>query len=689
MTTTSPSRSRTSPGPSARVEAQAAHVRAPGRRAVAWALAGLLAAACGAEGPGDEPDAPVDDALTQLALTRVSPGALVPGTRLILEGRSFVAPPWAEGTLILRPDAGAELRAPVTFVDFDRLELTVDDALLTGLGAPDGWFSGQAILEFVSAVDGRAYRSAPLELTLRATETLTPQLELLQESGLIFVNDELAVAGDGLLLGGDEGVTVAALEGCVRPAGADACAPVPAVEVALTPELEGQRDRGTFRFAPQIAGIEPGAFEGQLRLRNLHQRGAVTESGAEARVYELLEPMLFGAAPTVAGLGQYVDIQGGGFVDPEDGGQTLISLVGSFTPDDVGAEPVALDLLLVPERAAGTRARYVVAEDDALGQRVDLRRVTGTITGVAAPIVSYQDQEITGAEIPVQLGITHVRQVVYVAFQPSYVESLRHFGLRAADQQIRARALEVLARAYEGVGVELREQPPDDFALYSQIDIAGPDPNGLGLLGYDNSPGKDVGNLRLYDRIGSVNALTQEDGYPGYGGVFVESMFAFSEHPEPFAAPPEEPGVGVATPLFDAIFDPFRPDRGGAPLTAADFDAPLPTLQQDGRECPAGARDVQVACAIRAFGSLVGTTAAHELGHALGLADPDGAGFHNLVDAPGRIMDAGVHRGFAERAELDGEGPARFCVEHYAYLRSILPVTDAPVDPAPSRPACD
>ena len=100
-------------------------------------------------------------------------GQAVPGTRLILEGRSFVAPPWAEGTLILRPDAGAELRAPVTFVDFDRLELTVDDALLTGLGAPDGWFSGQAILEFVSAVDGRAYRSAPLELTPREARAWT------------------------------------------------------------------------------------------------------------------------------------------------------------------------------------------------------------------------------------------------------------------------------------------------------------------------------------------------------------------------------------------------------------------------------------------------------------------------------------------------------------------------------------
>ncbi len=671
MTTTSTSRSRTS-------------------RVARGLVALLLCAGCsGDEGSGE---APADDALAQLALTGISPSTLVPGTRLIIEGRSFVAPPWAEGALVLRSDAGEVARAAVDFVDFERVELTVDGDTLAALGAPDGWFSGQAVLEFVSAVDGRTYSSEPLALTLQAKDALTPQLESLQGDGLIFVNDAIAVAGDGLLLGGDEGVTVAALTGCFQPAGAGECAPVSGAEVELVPEHEGQRDRATFRFAPKIAGILPGAFSGEIRLRNKHASGVETESGAEARVYELLEPMLFGAAPTVASLGQYIDIEGGGFVDTSDGdgGQTLISLVGSFTPDAApGAgetpEPIALDLLLVPEESYGTRARYVVSEDDALGQRVDLRRVTGTITGVAAPIVNYQDQEIVGAEIPVQLGVTRVKQVVHVVFLPSYVESLRHFGLRAADQQIRARALEVLARAYEGVNVELREQAPEDFALFSQIEIAGPDPNGLGLLGYDNSPGKDAGNSRLYDRIGSVNALTQEDGYPGYGGVFVESMFAFSEHPEPFASAPED-GAGVATPLFDAVFDPFRPDRGGLPLTAADFEQPLPQLEGGG-ECPAVDRPTQIACAVRAFGSLVGTTVAHELGHALGLADPEGAAFHNLFDAPGRIMDAGVHRGFAERAELEGEGPARFCLEHFSYLQSILP-TGAD-DPAPSRPACD
>ena len=50
------------------------------------------------------------------------------------------------------------------------------------------------------------------------------------------------------------------------------------------------------------------------------------------------------------------------------------------------------------------------------------------------------------------------------------------------------------------------------------------DPNGLGLFGYDNTPGKDDGNTRLYDKLGGLNAQTQQDGYPGYGGVFLESI---------------------------------------------------------------------------------------------------------------------------------------------------------------------
>jgi hypothetical protein len=264
-----------------------------------------------------------------------------------------------------------------------------------------------------------------------------------------------------------------------------------------------------------------------------------------------------------------------------------------------------------------------------------------------------------------------------VRFLRSYAESLRKFGLRAVDEAIRERVMTVVNRDYATINLEARREAVKDFALYSIAEIAGQDPNGLGLLGYDNTPGKDVGNQRLYDRIGGVNALTQEDGFPGYGGVFIESLLLFSP----------ESGSPLADPNFDAIFDPFRPDRGGRPVTAEDLSEGMPR-PTSGEDCPAprGDRPQQIACAIWVLGSLIGTTLSHEIGHSLGLANPYGQGFHNQGSADNRLMDAGAFRPFLERAELRGHGPGRFCDEEYEYLRVILP-TDLPMDIA-GRPPC-
>ena len=74
-------------------------------------------------------------------------------------------------------------------------------------------------------------------------------------------------------------------------------------------------------------------------------------------------------------------------------------------------------------------------------------------------------------------------------------------------------------------------------------------------MGYDNSPGKDVGNVRLYDRIGG-HASPNKMAFRAMAGSF-ESFFGFSNHP-----PPESTRTWPLD-LFDAIFDPLRPD--GAP----------------------------------------------------------------------------------------------------------------------------
>src|SRR6185369_14510775 len=175
------------------------------------------------------------------------------------------------------------------------------------------------------------------------------------------------------------------------------------------------------------------------------------------------------------------------------------------------------------------------------------------------------------------------------------------------------------------------------------------------LLGYDNTPGKDVGNQRLFDRIGGVNATTQSDGYPGYGGIFVENFLGFSAHPASRVAKLE-----VDPTHFDAIFDPLRPDTGN-PASAAEVRAGIAALDDTSRCLGARDRATRIGCAVFVLGNLVGTTLTHEAGHSLGLADPTGEEFHDLGDGINRLMDAGGDRPFEERAELLGQGPAVFC----------------------------
>jgi hypothetical protein len=465
--------------------------------------------------------------------------------------------------------------------------------------------------------------------------------------------------------------------GCFTPEAGGACRPVPAVELPLTPAAPS-RTRGSFAFSPRIAGIQPGTFTGTLALVN-HQAGAAPIAAAPVAVaYDLVTAQVFSVDPPAASLGQYVFVHGGGFVGGEPGAVTELELSGTLRRAGGAATPFAMTL--IPEIVDGRLARYVVSPDDALGHALDLRADTAELTGSVTPVVSYGGDRVRGAAAPIALAIAPVKQVVHLVFRPSYVEGLRDFGLRAVDARIRDRILAVCREAYRGANLEFRLDPPADFALFETVDLVGVDPNDQGLFGYDNSPGKDSGNLRLYDRIGGVNAQTQADGSPGFGGVFVRSLMGFSQHPGSFARP-----VDGADPVFDQLFDPFRADRGGAPITSADLAGELPALA-DGAGCPARDRARQIQCAIYALGNLVGGTVAHEVGHSLGLANPYQDGFHDPGDAPNRLMDAGEARPFLERAQLMGQGPAVFCDGEYAYLRTILPSPEPAY--AIARPGC-
>lgn len=640
-----------------------------------------LAIGCGASADRSR----FDPALDGLSLLAVDPGVVLPGSVLVLEGRSFVGAPWGEPALVVNGqfDNGDEqyevrFRTPARFVDLQTLEVDVDEAFFDLLGSNAGEFSGSLHIEIDSAVDSERHASPALEAELSFRSHLTPTLGSLLDRGPIYVNDHITVAAEGLLLGGNEGQSYAEVTGCFVTAEVGPCQPIEGLEIPVTPATPYNRSEASFVFSPDIAGIEFGRFEGQVKLRNRHSSERIEESEARNVVYELSETTVFSLGPAKVSLGQFIDIEGAGFVENGPEASTILKLTGEFTP--LKGRPTTIDLILVPDFVEGRKLRYTINEDDALGQLLDLRSTKGTLAGTLVAEISHKGRSVSGQPLEFSIGLAPVKQVIYLNFTPQYLDALRAFGLRATDAAIRDRVAEAVRRDYRTINVDIRLEEPSDFSLYSIVDIGGLDPNGLGLLGYDNTPGKDSGNERLHDHIGGVNAATQEDGFPGYGGVFIESLFVFSEHPGDFA-----PSVSAADPLFDEIFDSFRPDRGGSPVRAADLTGGV-AMPPDGFGCPATERTGQIGCASWTLSNLIGSTISHEIGHSLGLANPDGGNSHHTSNAPNRLMDSGSSRPFDERAELRGAGPGEFCDDAYAYLRRILPTDEA--DDFAGRPTC-
>jgi hypothetical protein len=636
-------------------------------------LVGLAAAAGCASSTASDPG------LEGLSITKVAPGTIIPGTKIVVKGASFVDEQWGEGTLRLVGRAGGQsvdLSWPTTFVDFSTLTVAVDAAKIDGLGGNTD-FTGEIYVEYVAETDGNTYKTGKLTQDLHFRKTLTPTPTGVVE-GVIFVNEKIQVDGDGFLLGGDEGSTVARLTGCFKLDTSSTCTPINQQVIPLQPRTDLSRSEASFPFAPRIAGIRPGAFTGKVQIVNKHASGMEVTSDAIDVGYTVVTSEVFSADPPASSLGQYVFVKGGGFVGGEAGALTELELKGNF--NKTGMAPVAVTMFLIPEFVDGELVRYVLNTDDELGQALDLRTDTGRFSGQITPVIHYGGATVRGMAKTVTFDIAPVRQVVYLQFTPSYVEGLRDFGLRAVDQRVRDRIVTTLDRIYGGVNMDFRTEEPTDFALYELVTLTGVDPNNMGLFGYDNSPGKDNGNVRLYDKLGGVNATTQQDGYPGFGGVFLRSLMGFSKHPGSLAT-----SVPGADPVFDQLFDPFRADQDGTPVTSSDLSGNLPALT-DGASCPASDRRGRVQCAIFVLGNLIGGTLGHEIGHSLGLANPYAEGFHDSGDAPGRLMDSGGDRPFMERAELMGVKGGVFCDEEYAYLRQILPTSEA--EPTVERPTC-
>src|SRR5688572_14802032 len=209
-------------------------------------------------------DGPVDTAVEGLALVSVAPETILPGTTLLLTGEALVPADFGASHLRLSgtlDGVQVDLEIPAAFVDYNRLEVEFPGALEVGMPRDRGTFEGDAVLAVESFVDREVHLSDPLRVTLEFAPELEPRMDFLM-TGVVFVNDPIVVEGEGFLLGGSEGTTMAVVEGCFRPTGATTCQPVSARAVPVVPETPFDRTKGSFAFDPRIAGIHPGSFEG-------------------------------------------------------------------------------------------------------------------------------------------------------------------------------------------------------------------------------------------------------------------------------------------------------------------------------------------------------------------------------------------------------------------------------------------
>jgi hypothetical protein len=534
------------------------------------------------------------------------------------------------------------------------IELQVDEGLVGEIG--ECRFEGDLTIAFQELRTGRVAR-AVVSVAFEVRRSLVPSVTEIVD-GPAHWNDPIIVHGDGFI-GGGEGTTELVWSGTYQTEAGDSF-PVSSLRSLATLAEARQRDRATSPLPTRFGSIKPGTFRGDVMIVNRHASGEELATTPVSVEFEIGLPEVFGSDPPTASIGQILHIRGAGFVGGEDGNEvTVIRLDGAFEPPGGGAPIPLSGREFVPAFASGQELQYALLprlSDDGQIVSLDFAANRGVFRGTARPVISQGVEEVVGEAQPIEFALGGVKQAVWVRFLPGFSDSVRLFGLRAFEPEIRRRVMEKLTRVYEGVAVEFFDEEPVEYdpAARALLDIGGPDPNGQGLFGYDNTPGKDIGNVRLHDHVGGANAAGAEDGY-GYGGVFIESFLYFSSHPPFTGSPP--PSSPSPEPDFDRIFDPVR-NREAA---STDW--------------PDGARAAEVELAIKTLSSLIGDTAAHEFGHSLGLAMPYGLPnqYHNPFDTPECLMDAGGDRPFGERAELEGFGYGKFCGDELLYLGDILP----------------
>ncbi len=549
------------------------------------------------------------------------------------------------------------------------LELDVSSGLWSDISpSPVAIFQGDITIEVLDLL-GPLARGAIENTTIEFVADPEPVASALERSATIYPGQHLTLTGRHFLRP-EEGTVYAIVErGSVAVDGEAEPRDVKGRRVPLI--WNDSRTEAILPVLPQVFGIHPGRFEATFRFESELRGSSVALRGENKITFssQMAEPRISRVTPLNGSRSQIVSIEGRGFLEnnSESGYGMYLRYEGGFTPDADPERTIDYRAQRAIERPPLRVVSEALIEQD-IWYTVDQETFTlsglgampGKFEGRVVPVLLYGAEQEVGQGFPMTFRVLPTKQIVYLRFLPSFSESLERFGLTNVESDIRALIFEVLRRDYNGINIQFVDAPPENFQDFMTIEVGGPDPTGQNLLGYDNSFNgvpKDTGNLFLRDYLGGYNRQSQDANYSPYGGIFIESFIVFS--PKLAENSPE------TTVIFDSIMGAVMPELGGTPVMATEW--------------PEGPRVDEIRGAISLIGRLAGHTASHEVGHSLGLPfvageDPEDVVYHNEALDEAFIMDAGTDRPFQERAELGGQGPAKFSPRNRAYLERILPL---------------
>lgn len=421
--------------------------------------------------------------------------------------------------------------------------------------------------------------------------------------------------------------------------------------VALHTSLDTGRQRATVDVSSGWMGVTPGVR--RLRWRLVQRVGSEVAHGPWGEGHKILAPLeiapMEAAEPAGLQRGMVLPLRLVGAPPAgEEGAWEAAIVLGCVGSCPAGA-PGPEDLAHAPWRPleagwwGGQPALWLSSPLWFAGGWEDLRAAGWTHTAGVVRVRLRDDLAVHEVTVPVELPVLPTEQIIVLQFGDGFALGAQRYGLGALSVALREKILARVQAHFADLRVRVAAHVPARAVEFVRVRIQDTDPNGLGLLGVDSSPGKDVGNLTLSETLADLSPAARVAGDAAWGGVFMAGFEAFS--------PTLRPGSAPADARFDAIFGPFMPALGGVP---AGPGALAPAAE-----------------ALEALAQLVAGTVSHEVGHTLGLPAV-GDALHHPSDNPGWRMDAGHNRPFAERAGLPGEMAETWGPVDSAYLSAIL-----------------